>query len=95
MKLWLVSQDVNTGYDTYDSMIVAALSEEEAIILDPGGFREWYKEKNSWLFIFADGRKELDEHDCWALVSDLKCVYLGEANKGIKPGIIITSFHAG
>ena len=30
MKLWLVSQDENDGWDTYDSMIVAAETEEEA-----------------------------------------------------------------
>lgn len=30
MKLWLISQDHNSGYDTYDSAVVAADSEEEA-----------------------------------------------------------------
>jgi len=30
MKLWIISQSVNRGYDTYDSAVVAAETEEEA-----------------------------------------------------------------
>lgn len=30
MKLYLISQDLNNGYDTYDSAVVAARNEEEA-----------------------------------------------------------------
>lgn len=30
MNLYLISQDVNNDYDTYDSAVVAAESEEEA-----------------------------------------------------------------
>ena len=37
MKLYLISQDVNNDYDTYDSAVVAAESEEEARRIVPGG----------------------------------------------------------
>lgn len=30
MKLYLISQDVNNGYDTYDSAVVCAANEAEA-----------------------------------------------------------------
>ena len=30
MKLYLVSQDINKGYDTYDSVVVSAENEEDA-----------------------------------------------------------------
>lgn len=30
MNLYLISQDVNKGYDTYDSAVVAAKNEEQA-----------------------------------------------------------------
>lgn len=30
MKLYLISQNVNNGYDTYDSAVVCAETEEEA-----------------------------------------------------------------
>src|SRR6266550_3316382 len=33
MKLWLISQYVNAGYDTYDSAVVAAETEEEARLI--------------------------------------------------------------
>ena len=35
MKLWLISQDVNNNYDTYDSAVVAAETEEEARVTFP------------------------------------------------------------
>lgn len=37
MKLWLISQDDNTGYDTYDSAIVAAVDTEAARAINPDG----------------------------------------------------------
>ena len=30
MKIWKISQTVNSGYDTYDSAIVAAKNEDDA-----------------------------------------------------------------
>ena len=38
MKLWLISQDVNNGYDTYDSAVVAAETKTLARLTDMGGF---------------------------------------------------------
>ena len=35
MKLWLISQDFNYGYDTYDSAVVAAPTEEAARQISP------------------------------------------------------------
>jgi len=35
MKLYLISQKVNNGYDTYDSAVVAAESEEAARSMRP------------------------------------------------------------
>lgn len=37
MKLWLISQNQESGYDTYDSAVVAALTEEDARKTHPGG----------------------------------------------------------
>ena len=36
MKLFLLSQTENSGYDTYDSMVVAAEDEESARMTLPG-----------------------------------------------------------
>ncbi len=36
LKLYLISQEQNRGYDTYDSAVVAAYSEDEATLIHPG-----------------------------------------------------------
>jgi hypothetical protein len=37
MKLWLISQSVNTDFDTYDAAVVAATTEEVAKAMHPAG----------------------------------------------------------
>ena len=37
MNLYLISQRKNNGYDTYDSAVVAAESEDDARSIHPGG----------------------------------------------------------
>jgi len=46
MKLWLISQDSNNGYDTYDSAVVAANSEDEARLINPDG--DWESRWSAW-----------------------------------------------
>lgn len=36
LKLWLITQDVNDDYDTYDSAVVVAESAEDARMIVPG-----------------------------------------------------------
>jgi hypothetical protein len=38
MNLYLLTQNENTGYDTYDSLVVIADTEEEARYIVPGAF---------------------------------------------------------
>lgn len=48
MKLYLLSQDANNDYDTYDSCVVAAESEEDARLITPNydGFKDGW---SSWV----------------------------------------------
>jgi hypothetical protein len=79
MKLWVICQDVNNGYDTYDSAVVAAESEEEARNILPGG--------NTW----ADARR----YGGWASKpSEVIVEYLGETDRK-NSGVILSSFNAG
>jgi hypothetical protein len=80
MKLYRISQNVNNGYDTYDSAVVAAETEEEAKMIHPSG--------NEW-----DG-KELG-YDSWCSAEKVKVEYIGEAKEGTLKGIIVSSFNAG
>jgi hypothetical protein len=44
MKLWLISQEVNNGYDTYSDAVVVAETLEEARNMHPseyGGLDTW------------------------------------------------------
>jgi len=47
MNIYLVSQTENTGYDTYDSFICYANSEEEARNINPDG-EEWGYMFSAW-----------------------------------------------
>ena len=41
MNLYLITQDQNRGYDTYESAVVAAETEEQAKSINPAGERYW------------------------------------------------------
>lgn len=45
MHLYLISQQTNNGYDTYDSAVVAAESEEAARSIHPGN-SQW--DEGTW-----------------------------------------------
>jgi len=81
MKLWLISQDINRGYDTYDSMVVAATTEDHARSTRPA----------------IDGCPVSDSYvnNTWASPERVGVVYLGAAKRGTKPGVICASFNAG
>ena len=42
MKLWLLTQKVNLGYDTYDSAVVAAETQKEAREMEIGSAGGYY-----------------------------------------------------
>ena len=81
MKIYLLSQDYNTGYDTYDSCVVCAKNEDDAKKITPYG-REFEE---------GDGYG-----GAWAIkLSQITCEELGNANKNQKRGLIVASFNAG
>ena len=96
MNLYLVGQDVNSGYDTFDAMVVCAESEEEARKLNPGGYYQWSDEKNSWIFQYADGSPgSVGQDHTWCLPSQCKVFLLGRALDNITNGVVLASFNAG
>lgn len=98
MKLFLISQDINRGLDTYDSAVVAAENERSARMInpDPDGWKvpfdvilEWRpggRPRYNGDLIFTD----------WAYTpSQVKVEYIGEAKEGTEEGIILASYNAG
>lgn len=96
MKLYRISQDENDGYDTYDSAVVAAISEDEAKKIDPSGFRRWSDEKEMWMFQYADGTERPEsDHNSWASSPEkVKAEYIGESAR-VEAGLVLASFNAG
>ena len=80
MKLFLISQDQNTDYDTYDSAVVSAPDEEIARQMDPstGKPNDWSDRYSPW----CDGPQHVIVR------------YLGEV-ADMEQGIVCSSFNAG
>lgn len=51
MNLYLITQNVNTGYDTTDSIVVAAESEQDAATVKPVGTENYC---GSWVGSISD-----------------------------------------
>jgi hypothetical protein len=82
MNLYKISQSVNNGYDTYDSAVVCAESEEIARQICPSNpdcSKLAYWDKYSWAY----------DPD------DVEVEYIGMAKDGLERQIIVSSFNAG
>ena len=80
MKLYLISQDANSEYDTYDSAVVRAPDAETARGMSPnnGLPMDWSKS------------------DEWARsIDQVNVQYLGEAIPGSEQGLVLSSYNAG
>ena len=95
MNIYLLTQEENTGYDTYDSAIVAAPNAKAAKKINPGGFRVW-NEQGHWDFIFHDRTTRPDSDDTWAnKLENINVKLIGKAASDVKKGIVLASFNAG
>ena len=79
MNLYLISQSENDGYDTYDSAVVAAESEEEAVQIHPGPSPKWGQGYSNWA----------------SSPEKVKCELIGVAIEGTEAGELLSSFNAG
>ena len=80
MNLYKLTQTVNNNYDTYDSFIAAAETEEEVKVMIPytGDFPDIYDTVNDW-----------------ALPEHVEVELIGKAEEHIQKGVILASFRAG
>ncbi len=88
MKLWLIYQCENSGYDTYDSAVVAAETEDQARNVDPESLQEDSLPLIDWENVY---RYTLWAHHREAVTATL----LGEAVEGTPVCVICASFNAG
>lgn len=81
MNIYLLTQDVNVDWDTYDSAIVCAESEAEAVKFHPDG-------------TFFDSMW-LATYDWVKMPSDVKCQKIGVADESIEKGVILDVYFPG
>ncbi len=83
LNIYLLTQNDNNDYDTYDSIIVCAKNPIDAKSIDPYG--EEYK-----------NYKESNFMTSWAKYkSAIKCKKIGVADNKIKRGVVLASYNAG
>jgi hypothetical protein len=90
VKLWLVSVKEHLGWDTYDSMVVAAETEDQARRIHPHGED----------FLWDDGWKHKGQpiraDDSWVdNPDDLIVECIGTAIEETEAGVILASYNAG
>jgi hypothetical protein len=98
MKLWLISQDQNQAYDTFDSAVVAAPDEAAARSISPRGdiWAESPDEKDHYFNAWKRGNAENKEFLDWARSpASVTARLIGDAAPGIKMGVVCASFNAG
>lgn len=102
MNLWLLTQTTMNGYDTYDSAVVVAETEEaarnthpSAIANTPGEFGSPYRgREEGWGLEFPNGRQAILGGGDWPPPSHVTATFLGPA-VDITPRVVCASFNAG
>jgi hypothetical protein len=95
MKLWLISQSENNGYDTFDSAVVAAETEEEARLIYPGDWNDnKFWSNNEWKGRTVNGNIYSDSGSCWTSPDRVNVQFLADGYEG-EAGSICSSFNAG
>lgn len=84
MNLYLISQTSNNDYDTYDSAVVCAESEDAARTMHPSGDDSaWERHRGvSWATWCQDPK-------------DVSVRRIGRPAAGVKRGVVLASFNAG
>lgn len=102
MKIYLLERTDSGGYDTYDSCIVIAENEYDAVRTDPGGLYKWCDDKLEWYGNYnCEGRPghgdryAVGPYPSWADIDKIKCTTIGEAYSGMTIGVVCSSFNAG
>lgn len=82
MNIYLIEQSANRGYDTYDSAVVIAENEEQAVSMHPYDGLNW------------DGEDET--YGCWTNKKNVTATLIGQASEDeTEPRVVLGSFNAG
>lgn len=84
-----MTQDLDNGWDTYDSVVVCAENEDAARMIHPS------KRVTTWS---GEEHKAVHDYFTWIpfdRIGELKITLIGTAASDIKKGVILASFNAG
>ena len=106
MKLYLIQQNTNCAYDTYDSAVVIATSEEEARYIHPskyytfanGLWNEWVwsdTEKTEKILYPCDPAMGWGAYGEWTDPENVAVTCIGTATQGQVGDVVCSSFNAG
>ena len=90
----IISPEEYLDYDTYDSAVVCANSEEEARCIHPDGDYIFINER----FVSKEGghTAPFGYFSSWIHPKDVQVTFIGVAAKGMQPGTVVcASFNAG
>lgn len=93
---YLISQDVNNEYDTFDSAVVVAADENEARKICPDDNCTWVDGKG-WYNSVYKVIEVRPKYFAWATdIKDVKVEYIGIAQDSLEIGkVVCASFNAG
>lgn len=97
MEIYLLEQDLNNDYDTYDSMVVIAENKEEAINIHPSEFVT-HKKDGSWMGTYTAGGEYKQDACGWVefnRINEIKVMHIGTATDQQEKGVLLASFNAG
>lgn len=83
MFIYSLYRDSSGGYDTYDSCVVVAESEEDAKTIHPNRIDVVSEEINFY------------SSSSWVRLSEVQCELIGKAMSSMKRGVVCASFNAG
>lgn len=94
MNLYLLTQTVNTDYDTYDVCVVAAATLAEAHRTHPGPYYVW-AENVGWRWRDRSDLVTMRDTTWAPELRQIKVRLLGKAAPDVEAGVVCASFHAG
>ena len=83
MNLYLLDRTDDVGYSEFDSMVVAARSEEEALTFHP------------YNGMFGNDWKDTSEYPSWTTPEYITITQIGTTKYIKRSSVVITSFNAG
>ena len=95
MNIYLISQNVNQDYDTYDSAVVVAADEDSARHIHPYGCI-WSSSLECWVGVDIHGHTYSTVDTAWTTPDNVKVMLIGTENGNYDTGTVIcASFNAG